>query len=250
MEESADRSGGREFFGRLNLLVGEKAAAAYSALKVTVVGVGGVGGWCAEALARSGVGRITLVDGDRVAASNINRQLVATSKSIGQPKVDVLAGRLRDINPSAAITPLFMRYTPETADSFRLEDVDWVVDAIDSVPDKAHLVNAVTRMERPRLVSSMGAASRTDPTRVIASDFGKVTGDGLARALRQRFRKSGEWPAKKFTAVWSSEQRRPNLGRPDPAEPRANGTLMPVTASFGLVLASVILNATLKENMV
>lgn len=224
------------FFDRLTLLAGEEAVRLYSSWHAVVIGVGGVGGWCAEALARSAVGRITLVDSDLVAPSNVNRQLPATSKTVGRAKVEALAERLAEINPSAVITPVFARYTEESAASFKLDEADWVVDAIDSVADKAHLINSVTRMEKPRLVSSMGASGRFDPLAIKASDFSKVTGDGLAKALRTRFKKSGVYPAKKFTAVWSLEPRR-----------KAGGTIMPVTASFGLALAAEILTSPFRK---
>ncbi len=224
------------FFDRLALLAGDEAVRLYSSWHAVVIGVGGVGGWCAEALARSAVGRITLIDCDLVAPSNVNRQLPATTKTVGRAKVEVLAERLAEINPSAEITPVFARYTEESSASFKLDEADWVVDAIDSVADKAHLINSVTRMGKPRLVSSMGASGRFDPLAIKATDFSKVTGDGLAKALRTRFKKSGVYPAKKFTAVWSSEPRR-----------KAGGTIMPVTASFGLALAAEILTSPFRK---
>ncbi len=246
MDEQNPRAG-RETFRRLDLLVGDEVAAAYRGMHVIVFGVGGVGGWCAEALARSGIGNLTIVDGDRVCASNVNRQLVATTATIGRPKVDVLAERLREINPAAHVGTVFGRYTPDTSHDFPLAEADWVVDAIDSLPDKAHLINTVTRLERPLLVSSMGAACRTDPLRIRTSEFWKVAGDGLARALRHRFRESGTFPAKKFQCVWSDEPRVANLGTPDPSEPRANGTFMHVTAAFGLALAGTVLNSVFRK---
>lgn len=218
------------FFERVGGLLGADALRRIRAMRVAVVGVGGVGGWCAEALVRSGVGHLTIVDSDEVQPSNVNRQVMATAATLGRPKVDVLAERLREINPDAEIAPLRARYGEETADSFGLEGFDCVVDAIDDLAAKAHLVNSVTRMDRPFIVSSMGAARRTDPFQVRASEFWKVSGDGLARALRGRFRKSGIFPAKKFKCVWSGEA------------PRGDGTLMQVTAAFGLALASLVLN--------
>ena len=230
----------KDIFQRLSLLVGEETAAAYGALKVIVFGVGGVGSWCAEALARSGVGRLALVDGDVVQPSNVNRQLMATTKTIGEAKVETLAARLRDINPAAKIEAVRKVYTPENSDEFRLCDYDFVVDAIDDLKAKAHLINTVTRLDGPVVISSMGAACKADPFRIRTSEFWKVHGDGLARALRSAFRKSGVFPAKKFRVVWSDE-RLPNLGTPPDDAPRANGTLMHVTAAFGLALASLVL---------
>lgn len=237
----------RVFFDRLDLLVGEDAAEALSRLRVIVFGVGGVGGWCAESLVRSGVGHLTIVDSDRVCASNVNRQVMATSSTIGQEKVAALRTRLLDINPDAEIVAEPRIYSPETSASFGLDGFDYVVDAIDSLRDKAHLINAVTRLTCPTLFSSMGAACKMDPFRMRKSEFWKVQGDGLARALRNHFRKTGEFPARKFTCVWSDEVL-PNRGRPvgdgedNPFHKvRVNGTVAHVTAAFGFALAGLVL---------
>ena len=217
------------FFQRTELLLGADAMLALAQARAIVIGTGGVGSWCAEALARTGVGRLTLVDADRVCASNVNRQLMATSATIGEPKVTALARRLREINPSADISAVEGVYSAGTASTFGLEEYDYVIDAIDSVADKAHLIRHALSIPSVTLFSSMGAARRLDPFRIRATEFWKVQGDGLARALRNRFRKSGEFPARKFTCVWSDEP------------PRADsGTVMHVTAAFGLALASLV----------
>ena len=244
----------RSIFERLDLLVGADAASALGRTRVIIFGVGGVGGWCAESLVRSGVGHLTLVDSDRVCASNVNRQVVATTETVGQVKVlammattetvgqvKVLAmkERLSAINPDAEIEAVERFYSAETCASFGLDGYDYVIDAIDSLREKAHLINAVTRLERPVLFSSMGAARKMDPFRIRKSEFWKVSGDGLARALRTRFRKTGEFPAKKFTCVWSDESL-PNAGAAVDDEVRANGTIAHVTAVFGFALASLV----------
>ncbi len=219
-------------FDRLGLLMGAEAVGAFRRLRVIVFGVGG---WCAESLVRSGVGHVTVVDSDRVCASNVNRQVMATSRTVGQMKVEALRERLLEINPAAEIAAEARVYSAETSGMFGLDGFDYVVDAIDSVAAKAHLVNAVTRLARPVLVSSMGAARRTDPFRIRQSEFWKVRGDGLARALRARFRKAGAFPAKKFTCVWSDEV---------PAPTGADGVLgsaVHVTAMFGFALAGLVL---------
>ena len=225
------------FFDRLGLLMGAEAVDAFKRLRVAVFGVGGVGGWCAESLVRSGVGHLMIVDSDRVCASNVNRQVMATSRTVGQMKVEALRERLLEINPDAEISAVARVYSAETADTFDLGSFDYVVDAIDSMRAKAHLINAVTRLERPTLVSSMGAARKTDPFRIRQSEFWKVQGDGLARALRRRFRQLGEFPAKKFTCVWSDELPAP-LG-----EGHALGSAVHVTAMFGFALAGLVLRA-------
>ena len=225
---------------RVRLLLGAPAVAAFARARVAVFGLGGVGGWCAEALVRSGVGRLLLVDDDRVVPSNLNRQLPALSSTLGRFKVEVLAERLRDVNPGAEIEARAERYTPETSAAFGLSGFDCVIDAIDSVPCKAHLIRAAVAAGA-MVLSSMGAAARTDMARIRATPFRKVSGDGLARALRRRFKEDG-WPEREFTCVWSDEPPA-NLGERTPDDGVANGSFMPVTAAFGLRLASLALDA-------
>ena len=238
-----------QFFSRSEALLGEKTMQRLANSHVLVVGVGGVGSWCAEALVRTGVGHLTLMDDDTVAASNVNRQCPATSSTIGRPKVDALAERLREINPAADIIPLAQRYpshpsltppsTLSTLSTFSTFSTLLLIDAIDSVDCKARLILDAFAAGVP-VLSSMGAALRTDPTKVRVTRFEKVEGDGLARALRQRFRKLGEFPGK-FSCVWSAEQ----PGRIAPDQPK--GSLMPVTATFGMCLAAEALRLLGKE---
>jgi len=227
-------------FARVRLLMGAHAVAAFAHARVAVFGLGGVGGWCAEALVRSGVGSLLLVDDDRVVPSNLNRQVPALSSTLGRFKVDVLAERLRDINPSVAIEARSERYTPESAVSFGLASFDCVVDAIDSVRCKAHLIRAAVDAG-VTLFSSMGAAARVDISRIKATPFRKVAGDGLAKALRRRFKEDG-WTKLDFMCVWSDEPPS-NLGERMPEDGTANGSFMPVTAAFGLHLASLVLSS-------
>ena len=203
--------------------------------RVLVVGVGGVGSWCAEALARTGVGKIALVDDDVVAESNVNRQCPATAKTVGRPKVEAMAERLREINPGCQVESVLARYPSSSVSC--LKSFALVVDAIDSVDCKAELILGATEAGVP-VVSSMGAALRLDPTQVRVTRFEKVEGDGLARALRQRFRKLQRFPAAKFACVWSSET--PILLNTEAQRHRDNvkGSVMPVTATFGMCLAS------------
>jgi len=233
--------GVEDSFSRVRLLLGEDAVEAFAKMRVAVFGLGGVGGWCAEALVRSGVGHLLIVDDDKVASSNINRQLPATTRTIGQYKVDVLAERFKAINPAVDIEIRSERYTPESTDAFDLVSFDFVVDAIDSVACKAHLLRAATACEKVEVFSSMGAAARTDLSRIRTSRFSKVEGDGLARALRQRFKRDG-WPSRDFMCVWSDEPPC-NRGLRTEADGGANGSLMPVTAAFGLHLASLVLDS-------
>lgn len=218
-----------ERFERTAALLGEAAMDRLAAARVLVVGVGGVGGWCAEALVRTGVGGLTLVDDDTVVESNLNRQCPATVAALGRPKVEAMRERLLAVNPACEVEAVCGRF--ETfGDSF--SGFSCIVDAIDSVGCKAELILGATARGIP-LVSSMGAALRLDPTRVRVSRFEKVAGDGLARALRRRFRLLGRFPAAKFSCVWSEEPPQANPGG-------AKGSLMCVTATFGMCLASEV----------
>ena len=212
-----------EAFSRSAALLGSEAMERLAKARILVVGVGGVGGWCAEALVRTGVAHIAVMDDDVVAASNINRQCPATTETIGHPKVEAMRERLLSVNPEADVTALAVRFTG--AEDISGHDV--VVDAIDSVDCKAALILKASELGVP-IVSSMGAALRIDPTRVRVTRFEKVTGDGLARALRRRFREEGRFP-RRFDCVWSDEPPRRCEGR---------GSLMQVTATFGMSLAA------------
>lgn len=222
---------------RTELLVGSEAMARLRAARVIVFGVGGVGSWCAESLVRSGIGHLTVVDSDRVCVTNINRQSMATTRTVGRVKVDALRDRLLEINPYADITALQEIFSTETADSFHLEEFDYVIDCIDSLKDKLELILRCTRKdengksedenaadaglpqrEKPRFptsnyqfYSSMGAALKMDPTKVRVSEFWKVDGCPLAAVLRRRMRKMKRFPQRKFQCVWSPEVL-PNLG--------------------------------------
>lgn len=223
---------------RTAVVAGPEMMDALARTSVAVFGVGGVGSWCVEALARTGVGAITIADPDCVAQSNINRQLPALVTTVGQAKVDVLARRIADINANCAVKALQKRYTPETAADFGLNNYDYVVDAIDSLPDKASLIlrcTSAATAPRAGFVSSMGAARKLDPARVSVAEFWKVEGCALARALRTRFRRSGEFPGRKFRCVYSPES------IPQCGDAGANGTFMHITATFGLRLASLII---------
>lgn len=228
------------FFSRTELLLGTQPMQRLAATKVIIFGVGGVGSWCAEALVRSGVGHLTLVDPDLVDPSNVNRQLPALTSTLGRPKVEVLRERFLDINPQAEIVARCERFTADTAPAFHIEQFDYVIDAIDSIADKLELIllaNSKFSILNSQFYSSMGAARKLDPLQVRVTEFWKVDGCPLAATLRKRMRKQLRFPERKFKCVWSPE-------RNDNAEPK--GTMMPVTATFGLTLASLIIkNATL-----
>lgn len=225
-----------ELFQRSQLLLGADVMQRLADVRVILFGVGGVGSWCAEALVRTGLQHLTIVDMDSVAASNVNRQLPATSKTIGEPKVEAMRRRLLEINPEADITALNRRFTAETADEFNLGSYDFVIDAIDSVADKAELILRSTSMGASTvLFSSMGAARKLNPLRVQVREFWDVKGCPLAAALRSRFKRSGVFPRRKFKCVFSDEV------LPAPAS-GPNGSLVTITAVWGITLASLVID--------
>ena len=243
-----------EIFNRTQLLLGPDALQRLKETRVLLFGVGGVGSWCAESLVRTGIGHITMVDPDRVSESNINRQLPATTQTVGQYKVDVLCDRLRSISPEAEIIGLKTVYTPETAAQFQLESFDYVIDAIDALADKAALILHATSLP-VRFYSSMGAALKMDPTRIRVAEFWKVTGCPLGAALRRRFKRTGQLPRRKFKCVFSDELL-PNAGTPpeaaslgalDARKAQINGSLMHITAIFGLTLAGLVIQDVCKN---
>ncbi|MBQ9410166.1 MAG: tRNA threonylcarbamoyladenosine dehydratase [Bacteroidales bacterium] len=233
-------------FDRVERLVGPDGLARLGKARVILFGVGGVGGWCAEALVRSCIGDITIVDPDVVADSNINRQLPATSSTVGRPKVEVLRERLLDINPQCSVTALQQKY--EAGVTWGLEGYDIIIDAIDSLKDKAALILEASAAPG-EFFSSMGAACKIDPTRVKVAEFFSVRGCPLGSALRKKIRQAKTLPAKPFLCVYDDEVL-PNLGPeqdPGPGKAVANGTLAPITGIFGFTLAALALDAILKD---
>ena len=223
------------FFDRAERMLGGETMDALAHLRVAVFGLGGVGSWCAESLVRSGVGRLMLVDSDTVCASNVNRQSMATAKTVGRVKAEVLAERLREINPDVELDVRQCRYCGETAAEFDFTRFDYVVDAIDSVDDKMLLIRSVLASPGTKLFSSMGAAFKMDSFQIRHGAFRKVAGDGLARALRHKFKKSGGIPERQFECVWSEERCE---GR---SFERPCGSLVHMTASFGFALAGLVI---------
>ena len=236
----------REIFNRAELLLGAGVMARLASVRVILFGVGGVGSWCAEGLVRSGVTHLTIVDADCVAPSNINRQRMATVSTVGRPKVEVLREMLLDINPSASIETIQARFTEASAPDFSLDSYDYILDAIDALKDKASLILHATATPAT-FFSSMGAACKIDPTKVRVASFWDVRGCPLGAMLRKKLRKAGTLPAKDFLCVYD-EELLPNRGA-DTALPEElkfdkvahNGSLVTVTATFGLTLASLLL---------
>ncbi len=237
----------KALFSRTSLLVGEDALKRISEVNVIVFGVGGVGSWCAESLVRSGVKNLTIVDLDTVAPSNVNRQLQATTQTIGLPKVQVLKQRLETIAINVKITAIQNIYTSENWESYDLPSFDYVVDAIDSLTHKAHLILKTTELGVP-LFSSMGAALKLNPQKIAVTEFWKVYGCPLARALRKKFKQNKQYPSKKFLCVYSPEllQNKGDSQNDDKSpvgldKPITNGTISYITAIFGFTLAGLVI---------
>lgn len=177
-------------FLRTEMLLGEDAMKKLSSSHVAVFGLGGVGSWCAEALARAGVGELTLVDDDMVSPTNINRQSQATHSSIGQPKAIAMSVRLRDINPKCKCNPKCYRYSAEGRDDFFPADYDYVVDAIDLVSCKLDLIETSIKENIP-IISALGTGNKLDATQFQIADISKTSGCPLARIIRKELRARG-----------------------------------------------------------
>lgn len=229
-------------FSRTELLLGTDAMQRLAKASVIVFGVGGVGGFVVEALARSGVGRIDVVDDDEVAPSNVNRQILATAQTMGRPKVEVAAERIRSINPNCKAVAHRCFYLPQTADRFDLSTYDYVVDAVDTVTAKLHIIARAKAAGVP-VISSMGAANKLDPCAFRVADIDKTSICPLARIIRKEARKRG---LGHFKVVFSTEEpvvRRGLDSEPGDPHPRRSGT--PGSVAFvpsvaGLILAGEV----------
>ena len=188
-------------FSRTQLLLGTEAMEKLKRARVAVFGIGGVGGYVCEALVRSGVGAFDLVDDDKVCLTNLNRQIIATRKTVGKYKVEVMRERILEINPDCDVRVHQCFYLPETADQFNFSDYDYVVDAVDTVTAKVTLVLEAQKAGVP-IISCMGAGNKLDPSRFRVADIYKTQGCPLARVMRTALRKRG---VKKLKVVYSDE---------------------------------------------
>ncbi len=241
-------------FHRTELLLGKEYLIHAKRTRVILFGIGGVGSWCAESLIRSGIEHLTIVDSDVISPSNINRQLPATSQTIGKAKTEVLKERLSAINPDAKIVALQKFYTDKTAAEFKLDEYDYIIDAIDSVPNKIHLIQTACKTDAV-FFSSMGAALKTDPLKIKTTEFWKVHGCPLASALRTRIRKQGGID-KKFTCVFSDEtvhniskanNQRSMDNNDTTKRKKINGTVSYIPAIFGMTLSSLVIRDLIKK---
>ena len=258
-------------FQRTELLLGNEVMEKIALKKVIIFGIGGVGSWCAESLIRSGIRHLTIVDSDLVCITNINRQLHATTLTVGDVKTEALKKRLLEINPSAEIQTLQKIYEPGTSDFFDLGSYDFIIDAIDSLSNKIDLIRKATRTNAV-FFSSMGASLKLDPTKIRVSEFWKVKGCPLGHIVRKKIRK-GDLPAKKFMCIYSEELLEnkgagascgtdkclcPKLknapGDPELADHEwcsqkavINGTVAHITAIYGFTLAGLVIQSIYNE---
>ena len=237
-------------FIRTRLLIGDEPLNRLAAAKVAVFGVGGVGGFCVEALARAGVGTLHLYDDDTVSESNLNRQIAALHSTVGQPKAEVVAERVRDINPDCKVEAIRMFYLPQNADQVDLSQYDYVVDCIDTVAAKLELVSRCTALQ-VKIISAMGSGNKLDPTAFEITDISKTQGCPLARVMRKELRKRG---IQHLKVVYSREE---PLSPVQPIETEVPagtdtrpgstarrdtpGSISIVPAAAGLVLASAVI---------
>lgn len=234
-------------FSRTERLIGAEALEKLKNSHVAVFGIGGVGGQVAEALARSGIGKIDLVDKDVVSESNINRQIVALDSTVGKYKSDVMADRIKDINPDCVVTSYKTFFLPETKDIFDFSKYDYVIDAIDTVTAKLELIMCASEAGVP-VISCMGAGNKLCPTMLEVADIYKTSVCPLARIMRRELKKRG---IKKLKVVYSKEE--PIIPRPT-NEPLAQGkNTIPASISFvppaaGLILASEVVKDIIKNN--
>ena len=258
-------------FQRTELLLGKMIMEKIASKNVIIFGIGGVGSWCAESLVRSGIQKLTIVDSDLISITNINRQIHATIQTVGKVKTEALKNRLLEINPSAEIKTLQKIYEPETSDSFDLDSYDFIIDAIDSLSNKIHLIRQATRTHAT-FFSSMGASLKLDPTRIRVAEFWKVKGCPFGYIIRKRMRK-GDLPAKKFMCIYSEELLEnkgadasteseklltiksenapgdPELANHDWSSQKAviNGTVAHITAIYGFTLAGLVIQSIYNE---
>ena len=225
----------QEAFVRTAMLLGEDAMAVLAQKHVAVFGLGGVGSFCAEALARAGVGALTLVDDDTVTESNLNRQLVALTSTVGKCKTDVMKSRIVEIDPECDVTAHTLFYLPETAHLVPLAGYDYVADCIDNVTAKLHLI-AMAREANVPVISAMGAGNKLDPARFRVSDLSETRTDPLARVMRRELKKRG---VEHLPVVWSDEP-------PMPVHADTVGSVSFVPSVMGLIMAGHIVKELCK----
>ncbi len=229
-------------FSRTELLLGKSAMEKLASCRVAVFGIGGVGGYAAEALARAGIGALDLIDSDRICITNINRQLHATSKTVGRFKVDVAAERIAEIHPDCTVRAFKTFYLPETEKEFDFHDYDYVVDAIDTVTGKIALVRNAEACGTP-IISCMGAGNKLDPTKFEVADISRTSVCPLARTMRRELKKYG---VEHLKVVYSKEE----PIRPLPSEEESGKRETPGSVSFVPSVAGLILAGEVVKDLI
>ncbi len=232
-------------FLRAEAILGARAMEILRASRVTVLGLGGVGSWCAEALARSGVGALTVMDEDVVSETNLNRQCVALDSTLGRPKAEVMAARIRDIAPDCAVTAVVGRYDAAHRDEFFSRPIDYIADAIDLVACKLDLICAATERGVP-IISALGTGNKLDASLLRISDISKTENDALARVVRKELRARG---IRHHTVVFSQEAPAPaaQSETPPPGRRSVPGSLVWVPASAGLLMCQHIVTQLIAQ---
>ena len=234
-----------EQFSRTELLIGSEAMEKLQAARIAVFGIGGVGSFAVEALARAGVGALDLIDSDTVAESNLNRQIIATHSTIGRDKVDIAADRIADINPDCKVRTYKVFYLPENADTFDLAAYDYIVDAIDTVSGKIALICGANAVNTP-IISSMGTGNKLDPTAFAVTDIYKTSVCPLARVMRTELKKRG---IQKLKVLYSKETPIALQGTPPKDDHRRS---VPASISFvpsvaGLIIAGEVIKDIIQK---
>ncbi len=231
-------------FLRSEMILGTDSTKKLSDCRVILFGLGGVGSYTAEALARAGIGHITVVDSDCVAVSNINRQLCALISTVGKPKVEIIKERILDINPDCNVTALQKFCLPENADEFRLEDFDYIADAIDTVSAKIDLAERAQRLGIP-MISCMGTGNKSDPSLFRIDDISKTSGCPLCRVMRRELKNRG---IRKLNVVWSPEiPVKPLPCGEETSRRQTPGSLPFVPGVAGLIMAGKIITDLVKD---
>lgn len=229
-------------FSRTRLLYGDEAVEKFKKSRVAVFGIGGVGGHCVEALVRSGIGTIDIIDNDTVSLTNINRQIIATHNEVGKLKVDVMSERIRTINPDCIVNKYSIFFLPENAEMFDFSEYDYIIDAIDTVSGKLAIVKKAYEFNIP-VISSMGAGNKLDPTAFEISDIKKTSVCPLARVMRRLCKENG---IKKLKVLYSKEEALIPHCIADNDEittkRQTPGSNAIVPAVAGLIIASEVLN--------
>ena len=229
-------------FSRTAFLLGKESVEKLKKARVAIFGIGGVGGYVAEALARSGVGALDLIDKDVVSVSNINRQIIALHSTVGRMKTEVMAERVKDINPKIQVIVHNVFYLPETADSFDLSQYDYVVDAIDTVSGKIALVEQANKSNTP-VISSMGAGNKLDPTAFEVADISKTSVCPLARVMRRELKKRG---IERLKVVYSKEEPKASECADEESRKPIPGSVAFVPSVVGLILAGEVIKDLIK----